>query len=221
MLLTRYGIREWLTATLVAGGLAALFAWQGWWWAVGVVVVPWLAVAMFFRDPIRGIPRGLGPECLLSPADGKISAVANVDHHDAIDGPAVVIRIFLSVLNVHVNRAPCDGRVAGLRYTPGRFHDARTPESAVENESQLITVELDGGQRIGLRQIAGKVARRIVCDLRQGQRVQRGRRFGMIKFGSGAELILPRLDDVEVHVRVGERVKGGITRLATLGSTPD
>ena len=142
MLLTRYGLREWLTATIVAGLVGSLFAWLGWWWAVGVTAVLWVAVAMFFRDPLRRVPHELPPERLLSPADGRVSAVCGVDHHEVIGGPATVIRIFLSVLNVHVNRSPCDGRVADLKHTPGRFHDARSPQCPVENESQLITVQL-------------------------------------------------------------------------------
>jgi phosphatidylserine decarboxylase len=127
-----------------------------------------------------------------------------------------VIRIFLSVLDVHVNRSPADGQVTGLEHRPGRFHDARSPQSAVENECQLVTMQLDDGPTIGVRQIAGKVARRIVCDLRPGDRLRRGGRFGMIKFGSGTELILPRAQVAAVHVREGDRVKGGITKLATL-----
>ncbi len=216
MLLTKYGIREWLTAALLAGVMAALFAWLGWWWAVVIAAVAWLAVALFFRDPPRRVPRDLPAGCLLSPADGRISAVASLDHHEVVGGPAVVIRIFLSVLNVHVNRAPCDGRVAGLKHTPGRFHDARTALSAVENENQLVTVELQSGRLIGMRQIAGKVARRIVCDLRPGDRLTRGGRFGMIKFGSSAELILPQPLVAEVHVSLGDVVKAGLTVLATL-----
>ncbi|MHC4968843.1 MAG: phosphatidylserine decarboxylase, partial [Planctomycetota bacterium] len=103
----------------------------------------------------------------------------------------------------------------------GRFHDARSPESAVENECQLVTMQLDDGPTIGVRQIAGKVARRIVCDLRPGDRLRRGGRFGMIKFGSGTELILPRALVAAVHVREGDRVKGGITKLATLAREND
>ncbi len=216
MLLTRYGIREWLTATLLAVVFGAAFAWLGWWLAVAVVAVLWLAAAMFFRDPRRRPPRDLPPGAMLSPADGRISAVSRVDHHEAVGGPAVVIRIFLSVLDVHVNRFPCDGEVVGLKYTRGRFHDARSPECPLENESQLVTVKVDGGRTIGIRQIAGKLARRIVCDLQPGDRLDRGRRYGMIKFGSSTELILPRDLVAEIHVSEGDRVKGGVTLLATV-----
>jgi phosphatidylserine decarboxylase len=216
MHLTRYGRREWLTGAAVAAVVVALCAWRGWWAAAAVTGVLWLAVAWFFRDPRRRVPPELSPETLLSPADGRVSAVTEVDSHEVVGGPATVIRIFLSVFDVHVNRSPGDGRVTGLEYKRGRFHDARSPRSAVENENQLVTMRLDNGPTIGVRQIAGKVARRIVCDLHPGDRLRRGGRFGMIKFGSSAELILPRALVAAVHVRKGDRVKGGITRLATL-----
>ncbi len=216
MLLTKYGLREWLTATLIAVVLLVLFVRLDLWWAVAVVVVLWLAVAMFFRDPLRRAPRDLPRGAMLSPADGRVSAVSRAEHHEAAGGPAVVIRIFLSVLNVHVNRLPCDGEVVALKYTRGRFHDARTPECPLENESQLVTVKVGGGRTIGVRQIAGKVARRIVCDLRPGDRIDRGRRYGMIKFGSSTELILPQESVTEIHVREGDRVRGGVTLLATV-----
>jgi phosphatidylserine decarboxylase len=217
-LLTKYGLREWLTATVVAAALSALFLWLGWWPAVVVTAILWLAVALFFRDPIRRRPRDLAAGVMLSPADGVISAVSRVDHHDAAGGPAVVIRIFLSVLNVHVNRFPCDGEVIGIKYTRGTFHDARSAQCPVENESNLMTLKLDNGRTIGVRQIAGKLARRIVCGVGIGDRLSRGQRYGMIKFGSSTELILPQDLVAEVHVEVGQRVKGGVTKFATVAS---
>ncbi len=222
-------MREWLTATIAAAAIAAFFAWRGWWWAAAGTAVPWLAVALFFRSPLRRIRRDLPAGAMLSPADGTVTAVEEVEHSEAVAGPATVIRIFLSVLNVHVNRSPCDGRITALSHTPGRFHDARSPRSATENECQLITMERDGGRLVGIRQIAGKVARRIVCDLERGDVLRRGEPFGMIKFGSGTELILPRhrpqdagvLDhgyQITVHVRPGDKVRAGLTTLATLSS---
>jgi phosphatidylserine decarboxylase len=214
--LTRYGRREWLIAAAVAAVLVAACAVFGWWWVLPVPVVLWLAVAAFFRDPVRRVPADLAAGVMLSPADGKVSAVVEADGHEAVEGPVTVIRIFLSVLNVHINRSPGDGQVTALDYRPGKFHDARTAECARENESQLIAMQLDDGPAIGIRQIAGKIARRIVCDLRRGDRLQRGGRFGMIKFGSSTELILPHHRVAEIHVRPGDRVKGGLTVLATL-----
>jgi len=131
-------------------------------------------------------------------------------------GPATVIRIFLSVLDVHINRSPAAGEVVSVRHTSGAFHDARTPQSATENESNLIVLKLDDGQTIGVRQIAGKIARRIVCRLKVGDRVEAGQRFGMIKFGSSTELILGHRTEVALRVAVGQRVKAGVTVLAMI-----
>ena len=219
MVLTRYGLREWLATTVVAVLVTAGLLWFGWWWGVIPVAGTWLSVLWFFRDPLRRVPHRDGAGFMLCPADGRVSAIQTVEHHEAVGGPALVIRIFLSVLNVHVNRSPAAGEVVSISYTPGSFRDARTPQSATDNESNLIVLKLDDGQTIGLRQIAGKVARRIVCQLSVGDRVEAGQRFGMIKFGSSAELILPRPDDVVACVSVGDKVKGGSTHLATLGPT--
>ena len=153
---------------------------------------------------------------MLCPAEGKIRAIETVAHHEAVGGPATVIRIFLSVLDVHINRSPAAGEVVSVRHTSGAFHDARTPQSATENESNLIVLKLDDGQTIGVRQIAGKIARRIVCRLKVGDRVDAGQRFGMIKFGSSTELILGNRTEVALHVAVGQRVKAGLTVLATI-----
>lgn len=219
MPLTGYGFREWLTITVVAVALAVAAALAGWWWAVGIVAVGWLALVSFFRDPIRRIPRDLPAGTMLSPADGTISAIEHLDWHEVTDSPAVVVRIFLSVLNVHVNRAPFDAVVRKIHYTPGKFLNAQTEASARVNENNLMTLEIAGGERIGVRQISGMIARRIVCAVGENDRVDRGQKFGMIKFGSTAELILPRPDDVEVHVEKGQRVQGGRTVLATLRMT--
>jgi len=218
--LTPYGLREWLlilclTAALMVGSVALQ-----WWWPAALIAVAGVALLSFFRDPIRRIPADLEPGDMLSPADGMISAVERVDHHVATDGPALILRIYLSVLDVHVNRAPFDGEVRSLVHTPGRHLDVRIPESAHVNESNVITLAISNGETIGVKQIAGKVARRIVCPLAVGDRLRRGQKFGMIKFGSTTELILPRPDDVKVHVAVGQKVYGGLTRLATLPLRP-
>ncbi len=219
MLLTRYGLREWLTITIVAliVALALGFLWSS--WAAVPVIVLWLAVILFFRDPWRKVPTELPVGAMLSPADGVISAIEQVQEHPATKGPAVIIRIFLSVLNVHLNRAPCDCEVVSLTHTPGKYLNAQTEESARVNEANLIVLRFDqemGGELFGVKQIAGMIARRIVCSLSHGDRLQRGMKFGMIKFGSTTELILPRPDDVTVLVEKGQKVKAGLTHLATL-----
>ena len=197
-----------------------MLAWFAPWWSVLPVLMVWTAVVSFFRDPIRSIPRNLPPGVMLSPADGAVSCVETVDEHEATGGPATIVRIFLSVLNVHVNRAPCDAEVVALRYVPGKFLNAQTEESARVNESNLMTLRVDGGETIGVRQVSGMIARRIVCPLKPGDRLRQGQKFGMIKFGSTAELILPRPGDVTVHVQKGDKVRGGLTQLATLGVRP-
>jgi phosphatidylserine decarboxylase len=124
------------------------------------------------------------------------------------------------VLNVHVNRAPFDGEVVSLKPTPGKYLNAQTEESALVNESNLIVMRIawpgDGTEMIGIRQVAGMIARTIVCPLKPGDRLKRGEKFGMIKFGSTTELILPRPQDVTVHVKKGDKVKAGVTVIATL-----
>ncbi len=216
MTLTRYGLREWLTITIVILALAIGALVIGWWWLLIPLGILWLALVSFFRDPIRRIPDNLPSGVMLSPADGVVSAILHVDEHECTDGPAVIIRIFLSVLNVHVNRAPHDAEVSAMRYQEGQFLNAQTEESAQVNEFNLVTMKLPNGERFGLRQISGMIARRIVCPIKVGDTFERGEKFGMIKFGSTAEVILPRPDDVTVHVTEGQTVKGGLTLLATL-----
>ncbi len=207
-----------MTIAVVGSVVAGILVSIGWWWPAAGAALVTLALLAFFRDPRRRVPAA-PPGAMLSPADGKVVAVDRVEV-PPVGGPAVVIRIFLSIFDVHVNRAPCAGRVVGLEYRRGRFHDARSHHSTAENECNLISLQTSGGEVVGIRQIAGKIARRIVCDLRVGEHLEQGRRFGMIKFGSGTELILPRPDEVEVHVRVGDRVAAGLTTLATLSGSP-
>lgn len=216
MLLTKYGQREWTLISVVAMLFALVALLLQWWWAAVVIGIIWIALLSFFRDPFRRLPRDIRPGTMLSPADGTVSAVETVDHHKVTDGPAVIIRIFLSVLNVHVNRSPFDCEVVHLEYTPGRFLNAQTEESARVNESNLITLKIGTGETIGVRQVSGMLARRIVCPLKIGHRLKRGQKFGMIKFGSTTELILPRPHDVQVFVKKGDTVRGVRTKLAHL-----
>ena len=214
MLLTRYGIREWGLATSVAVALGAVLAWLGWWWLLIVPALGWIAVAGFFRDPLLRRPASDDPRMLISPADGRITAVERLPEHEATDGePAVLIRIFLSVLNVHLNRAPCDGVVRSITHRPGKYLDARSEESARVNESNLLVLHCSDGELVGVRQVSGAIARRIVCPLAEGDRLERTQRYGMIKFGSTTELIVRDRDGVEPQVAVGDRVRGGVSPL--------
>jgi len=216
MRLTRHGLVVWLPvsiAVLIGGWYAA--AAQSW-PLLTAAFGTWLLVAAFFRDPSRRTPPDLSPGDMLSPADGTVTAVEEVNHHEVAGGPALVLRIFLSVLDVHVNRSPSDVTVLDRLHVPGRFLDARSVDAASCNESTLLVLETSCGTRIGVRQIAGKIARRIVCPVKEGDRLARGQQYGMIRFGSGMELILPRPETLSIHVQVGEKVHAGLTILATM-----
>lgn len=216
IMLTPYGTREWMIITMLAVVIGTICWLLLGWWSIIPVFMVWLALVSFFRDPHRTPPAELHVDEMLSPADGRISAIETVEHHEATGGPTTIIRIFLSVFNVHVNRVPFDGEVVDVIHRPGRYLDARTTESAKVNESNLLIIRIGSGETIGVRQVSGAVARRIVCPLRKGDLIYRGDRFGMIKFGSTTELILPRPDEVTVHVRLGDTVRGTRTTLATL-----
>ncbi len=213
----RYARREILLSAGIPLVLAAAAAAAGW-----LVAAPFpLAIGLFslgfFRDPERRPPGG--GETVVSPADGTVTDVADVDENVFLGTRAVRIGIFLSVFDVHVNRAPVSGRVAYLEHRPGKFLDARRKECATENEAQWIGLEGEGAgaPRFLVRQVSGAIARRIVCDVRTGDRLERGRRIGMIKFGSRTELYIPLSARARILVCPGEKVRGGETSVARLG----
>jgi phosphatidylserine decarboxylase len=195
--------------------LAATLALAFFWWPLAIVpAIPLALVLYFFRDPRRTIPEG--PGLLVAPADGTVAEVAEVDHDPFLGGPAVRIGIFLSIFNVHINRAPCAARVIRLDYQRGEFLNALKPESALRNENMWIGLEeVEYPHRpLVVRQISGAIARRIVCDLKPGETLERGQKFGMIKLGSRTELIVPREERLRIEVQVGQTVHGGETILA-------
>src|SRR5207248_4503681 len=161
-------------------------------------------------------------DTLLSPAGGTVTHVGEVEDADFPGGRAFRISIFLSIFNVHVNRVPRDGRVLDVRYFPGCFLDARHPECGVRNEQLWLDLRDDESNRlVRVKQISGAVARRIVCWLKPGDAVKAGDRFGMIKFGSRTDILVPADDAKDVIVRVGDKVKGGLTILVRLKGTAD
>jgi phosphatidylserine decarboxylase len=166
----------------------------------------------FFRDPHRTVPPGKG--LIVSPGDGRVTETASIT---TPDGALQRISIFLSVFDVHVNRAPIGGIVSRVHYQKGQFLNAMNPASAERNEQNVITLRgegADAGFEITFKQIAGLLARRIVCRCAEGQTVERGARVGLIKFGSRVDVLLPA--NAELRVKVGDRVKGGASVLAAV-----
>lgn len=216
----RHGLCEIVVFTLgflVVGGLCATFAlWLAWWplWIpLAAAVLVWLEILYFFRDPERAIPADV--DALVSPADGTVTNVEEVDEPDF--GRALRISIFLSIFNVHVNRLPRSGKITNVRYFPGAFLDARNPASAVRNEQLWIDMEEEGTNRsIRVKQISGAIARRIVCWLKVGDTVRTGERLGMIKLGSRTDVLIPAGQAKVVCVKVGDKVNGGATILLSL-----
>ena len=169
-----------------------------------LVIAAW--TAWFFRDPHRKDPSDASAVVAL--ADGIILGVTNaVPYPRFLPGQAQRVSIFMSVFNVHVNRIPFSGCVRDVNYNPGKFFAAFAEKASLENEQTAVHLETDGGVKIVFVQIAGLIARRIVCRLAQGDRVRRGERFGLIRFGSRCDLYLP--DSVEICVKKGDRVYAG------------
>jgi len=219
--LARAGLAElvcfsllFLALSLILIGLG-LFLHPLWYSGLAVVAVLWGFVISFFRDPQRVIPDD--PAGLVSPADGTVTHVEEVDDPDFPGGRALRVSIFLSVFNVHVNRVPRTGRVVGLRYYPGAFHDARNKDCHALNEQFWIDlIDEATAHPIRVKQISGAIARRIVCCLKPDEQVRAGERLGMIKFGSRTDVLLPASAVAEVLIKVGEPVKGGRTLLLRL-----
>ncbi len=168
--------------------------------------------AYFFRDPRRTPPEGEG--LLVSPGDGIVVDVSMVHEDRFLKSQAVKVSIFLNVFNVHVNRIPISGKVAGIFYNPGRFFVANVPKASLENEQNAVVLETHAGKRIVCVQIAGFIARRIVCWIKEGERLCHGERFGLIRFGSRVDLFLPL--ESEIRISKGDKVVGGKTIVGLL-----
>lgn len=186
-------------------GLTLISAASGWWGLTGVGSVLTLSIGLFFRDPERHIPQA--SDAVVSPADGRVMAV------EAEDAQQQRISIFLSPLDVHINRAPYGGTVQAVVYTPGKFLAAYRPEASSLNEANTVTI-VNHGREFRVKQIAGVLARRIVCRVRPGDVLEKGQRYGLIRFGSRTDLLLPAT--AEITVQVGDVVRGGETILAFL-----
>jgi phosphatidylserine decarboxylase len=203
--------RAGLPFILIALGLAAAAAWGGGRaWAVPFLVLAAFFV-FFFRDPDRTAPTG--PGLVVSPADGRVMIAGGAPGPGAPAGEWRQISIFLSPMDVHVNRTPVEGEVTHVEYHPGRFLPAYRVEAGQLNEWTEVWFERSG-RRIVCRQIVGILARRIVCRLKPGDRVERGQRFGVMKFGSRIDLFVPT--DAAIAVKPGDRVVAGETTLAVV-----
>lgn len=223
MRITPYGVREVVTACAAAAvfaGVVFFLARRHELPALLLLLVPAVAalffVCWFFRDPERTVPGG--PGLLVSPADGVVTHLDQVEEPSFIGGKAWRCSIFMSVFDVHVNRFPLAGEVAHVVFTPGEFFDARREESLVKNQNQdmgLVSSEPGLPSRVLVRQSTGAIARRIVCPVKPGDRLARGERYGMIKFGSRVTLFLSLDRDVAWKVKPGDKVKGGESVLAS------
>lgn len=187
-------------------------------WILGISAWAWffslltVFVISFFRDPERSIPAG--DKAILSPADGKIIRIESCTEERFLKGPAIKVSIFMSVFNVHVNRIPLSGRIAEVAYRPGKFVSANLDKASAANEQNALLLEAAGGTKLLFVQIAGLIARRIVCWVRKGDPVERGRRFGLIRFGSRMDVYLP--PNVQIQARLGQKAYGGQTILGYL-----
>ncbi|QQE12035.1 phosphatidylserine decarboxylase family protein [Planctomycetota bacterium] len=219
MKLSGYGKNEWLTAIAISILLIATCILFDFWYLSFVVLLALTFVIQFFRDPDRRIPSQRG--VAVAPCDGKVTSIHEIEEYEPFGNqPAVCIRIFMSVFNVHVNRSPCHGRVQTITHTPGKHTNTLNPNCCEINERNLIlmTHPTKGHPVAAVRQIAGLLARTICCAVDEGQVIQRGQRIGMIKLGSTTELYIPKTLLDKVVVEEGQTAYGGLTVLAQVKS---
>lgn len=188
--------------------------WGSYWlFTLGLIfAVLTVFTTFFFRDPSRHFTPE--PGIIVAPADGKVVAVDTLDNHPYVGERAVKISIFLSVFDVHINRIPTDGTIDYVKYNPGKFFAAYRDKASELNEQTEIGIITGDGTRLIVKQIAGVIARRIVCNLTEGETVTAGKRFGMIRFGSRTDLILPAGSDI--NITLGEHVTGSKTIIGYL-----
>jgi phosphatidylserine decarboxylase len=208
--MAEYGGDEFLIATISCGLAAFVLNWFHPLLPI-LPLIPYAIIVWFFRDPNRS---GLqDAELMLSPADGTVTDITELEEPDYIRGRAMRIGIFLSPFNVHVNRVPCDGVVEFSRYRAGEFLPAYNPQAPERNESITLGLATRLGFRIIVKQVTGVLARRIICEARLGDELKRGERYGMIKFGSRTELYVPIEAYAGSSVTLGDKVRGGETVL--------
>ncbi|MAE64371.1 MAG: phosphatidylserine decarboxylase family protein [Phycisphaeraceae bacterium] len=215
-MLSVYGKREWMASLAMGVMLGGTLLGVGLWWLALPVFALTAAVLSFFRDPERRVPTQRG--VVVSPADGRITSIHKVDHYEPFGAPAICIRVFLSVFNVHINRCPCHARIESVEHRPGDHLSALNPRGVEANESNLIVMVHPTHHHhvAAVRQVAGQFARTIVCAAMPERIYQRGQRLGMIKLGSTTELYLPATLEPKIEVEVDQQVRAGLTIMAML-----
>lgn len=204
--------KEGIPFIAIPAGVMLAAAWQGWVIvAVGAALLT-AFVAWFFRNPARVIPKD--PHLIVAPGDGKVIAIEEEFEPRYLKDRALRVTIFLNVFNVHINRMPCDGMVEEVQYQPGMFLVASKPEATLRNEQNALMIRTVEGVKVLCVQVAGLIARRIVCWAAAQDRAMRGERYGLIRFGSRMDTFLPL--GTNLRVSVGDRVKGGETILGEL-----
>ena len=205
-------VREGLPFVAATGGPAVLAGVLGWFVPAAVLGAMALFTAWFFRNPKRFVPNGT--QLVVAPGDGRVMAIEKEYEPRFLKEQGVRLSIFLNIFNVHVNRIPCDGLVEDIVYQPGQFLAANKPDSTLRNEQNSLMIRTTSGAKVLCVQVAGVLARRIVCWASPGETVTRGERFGLIRFGSRMDTFLPI--GTVLRVAVGDCVKGGETILGEL-----
>jgi phosphatidylserine decarboxylase len=198
---------------IIPPAAAAIIAFlAGFFWIAGLLFLVTLFVVWFFRNPERTAQEN--PFQLISPADGKVIRIEEVSIEGQSDRSCLKISIFMNVFNVHVNRIPCSGQIVSIHYSPGKFLSANLDKASALNEKNTVLIRRDDGREIVVIQIAGLIARRIVCWIKEGIKVKKGERFGLIRFGSRVEVLLP-LGSTSL-VKIGDKVRAGETPIGEL-----
>lgn len=204
---------EGIPFIIIGTGLTSILLILNWKFLATPLAVLTLLTIYFFRDPDRTLVNE--ERAVLTPADGKVISIEKLGNGDnRLNAPAIKISIFMSIFNAHINRIPIRGKIAQLSYHPGKFFSANRDKASVHNEHNTVTLETDYRKRIVFVQIAGLIARRIVCWVNKGEYVETGQRFGLIRFGSRLEVYLP--PDTTLMVRKGQKVKAGQTIIGRL-----
>lgn len=204
--------KEGIPFIAAPAGATLLAGWFGWSGIAIAAALLTLFVSWFFRNPARAVPRG--PGLVVAPGDGKVIAIEEEFEPRFLKDRSIRITIFLNVFDVHINRMPCDGVIQDVQYQPGLFLVASKPEATLKNEQNALMIVTSEGARVLCVQVAGLIARRIVCWVSARDRAIRGERFGLIRFGSRMDTFLPL--GASLRVSVGDRVKGGETILGEL-----